>query len=59
MNRAIQFVGVVWLGVAVALCAAQKPPKNPPAAEASAGSQTCRTACGRITPGACLRAELI
>lgn len=30
MNRAIQFVGVVWLGAALALCADQKPPKNPP-----------------------------
>jgi len=30
MNRAIQFVGVVWLGVAVSVCSAQKPPKNPP-----------------------------
>src|SRR5580698_2500361 len=30
MNRAIQFAGVVWLGVAVSVCAAQKPPKNPP-----------------------------
>jgi len=31
MNRAIQFVGVVWLGAVVAVCADQtKPPKNPP-----------------------------
>jgi uncharacterized protein DUF3106 len=30
MNRAIQFVGVVWLGIGVSVCAAQKPPKNPP-----------------------------
>lgn len=30
MNRAIQFAGVVWLGIAVSVCAAQKPPKNPP-----------------------------
>jgi hypothetical protein len=30
MNRAIQFGGVVWLGIAVSVGAAQKPPKNPP-----------------------------
>src|ERR1700678_1710141 len=31
MNRAIQVVGVVWLGAVVALCAdQQKPPKPPP-----------------------------
>jgi hypothetical protein len=31
MNRAIQFVGVVWLGAVVGVCADQtKPPKNPP-----------------------------
>jgi len=38
MNRAIQVVGVVWLGAVVAMCADQTkppkppPPKNPPAA---------------------------
>ena len=35
MNRAIQVVGVVWLGAVVAVCADQTkppPPKNPPAA---------------------------
>src|SRR5580700_2282391 len=32
MNRAIQVVGVVWLGALVAVCADQtKPPKPPPA----------------------------
>jgi hypothetical protein len=31
MNRAIQVVGMVWLGAVVAICADQKPPKNPPA----------------------------
>jgi hypothetical protein len=30
MNCAIQFVGVVWLGAAATLFAAQKPPKSPP-----------------------------
>jgi len=30
MNRAIQFVGVVWLGALVAVCSDQKPPKPPP-----------------------------
>jgi hypothetical protein len=30
MNRAIQFGAVVWLGIAAPVCAAQKPPKNPP-----------------------------
>jgi hypothetical protein len=43
MNRAIQVVGVVWLGVMVAVCADQTkppkpppPPKNPPAAKPAA-----------------------
>jgi hypothetical protein len=35
MNRAIQFVGVVWLSIGVSLCAAQKPPKNPPPPKAA------------------------
>lgn len=31
MNRAIQVVGMVWLGALAAVCADQKPPKPPPA----------------------------